>query len=100
MPITGNLYDFTDENISASPAVPGVYALYYGNGECVYIGSATVSIKSRLQVHKRGDEGRCTQVSSHYKREPHDDPLGRERYLLREYYQQHSSLPRCNTVMP
>ena len=99
MPISGDSYPFTQGNVDKAPAVPGVYALYDGL-ETIYIGSAQVSIRSRLQAHKRGDEGRCTQTATRYKREPNNSPLARERQLLTEFVQQYGRLPRCNDVRP
>lgn len=43
MPIIGDEYGFTQENVNKSPNQPGVYALYQ-NGELIYYGSATVQI--------------------------------------------------------
>lgn len=48
-------YEFTSKNVDNSPDKPGVYALYYGD-EIIYYGRAqgdTVTIRSRLQSHKR-----------------------------------------------
>ena len=100
MPINQQLRDFTDDNISKAPASPGVYGLYYTSGECVYYGSATISIRARLQAHKRGDEGECTRIASFYNWELSNTPLARERQLLREFQQQYGRLPACNDVIP
>lgn len=99
MPIGGDLYPFTDANIKFSPDQPGVYALYE-NGPLIYIGHSTTSIRSRLQDHKAGREGGCTQVASDYKREVTSRPAARERELLDEYYRQYGRLPKCNDVRP
>ena len=97
MPIRGNKYRFTDKNISNSPTDIGVYVLYE-HRELIYIGKGDGmnGIKSRLRAHKRGDEGRCTQRATSYRRERHRDPSAREVYLLEEFYKRHSRLPRCN----
>ena len=97
MPIRGKLRRFTDKNISNSPRDIGVYVLYE-RGELIYIGKGDGEngIRSRLQSHKRGDEGRCTQRATSYKRERSKKPLARETYLLKEYYKKHGKLPRCN----
>jgi len=101
MPITGEKYPFTDDNISKSPQANGVYALY-DDGTTIYIGRASGdnTIRSRLQAHKRGDEGKCTQGASDYKREVTSTPITRERELLEEYKKAHEKLPRCNEVTP
>jgi hypothetical protein len=97
MPIRGKLYRFTDTNISNSPTDIGVYALYE-RGELIYIGKGDGKggIRSRLRSHKRGDEGRCTQRATSYRRERCSDPSAREVYLQEEYLKRYGRLPRCN----
>ena len=101
MPISGDKYSFTDENISKSPTDIGVYALY-DDAETIYIGKAEGEngIRERLQAHKRGDEGSCTQNASDYRREVCSNPSSREKELMQEYYDTNGRLPRCNDVMP
>ena len=102
MPISGDIYAFTLENIDKSPVSHGVYALY-SNGATTYIGRASgtgVTIRSRLRSHKRGDEGSCTKVATDYRREVTEAPVSRERELLTEYVSSYGRLPRCNDVMP
>ena len=96
MPIRGNLHRSTGSNISNSPRDIGVYALY--RRELIYIGRADGQggIRSRLQAHRRGDEGRCTQRANSYRCERHRDPSAREAYLLEEFYERYGRLPRCN----
>ena len=67
MAISGKEYPFTQENVDQSPTDDGVYALY-DEGVTIYIGKGdgTNGIRARLQAHKRGDEGKCTQGASHY----------------------------------
>jgi hypothetical protein len=97
MPVSGDLYTFNDENISRSPTGIGVYALYEGK-ELSYIGKAEGQggIRERLQAHKRGDAGPCTQVATAYRRELHHNPSAREIDLLEEYKRTYGKLPRCN----
>lgn len=67
MPIVGDRYAFTKENVDKSPDEKGVYALYDGD-VLIYYGRASgdsVTIRTRLQSHQRGDEGRCTQSATH-----------------------------------
>ena len=101
MAIAGDKYDFTQENVDKSPTKTGVYALYDGN-LTIYIGraSGTDTIRARLQSHKRGDEGSCTQKATDYRREECTTPVSREKELLDEYKQNYGKLPRCNEVMP
>lgn len=97
MPICGNKHRFTDTSISDSPTDIGVYVLYE-HLELIYVGKGDGEggIKSRLQSHKRGDEGKCTKAATSYKAERDKNPSARERYLLKEYFQKHKRLPRCN----
>jgi excinuclease UvrABC nuclease subunit len=102
MPITGDVYEFTEVNVNNAPNTAGVYALY-DNGTTTYIGRAQggyTTIRTRLQSHKSGREGRCTQAATHYKRETCSNPVTREKELLQEYVNTHGKLPRCNNVMP
>ena len=98
MPINSDKYPATDDNINKSPESAGVYALYEGE-LLIYYGRAqggSVTIRSRLQSHKRGDEGRCTQAMTHYAREVCSNPVTREVELLNEYKAIYGRLPRCN----
>ena len=101
MPIAGNDYPFTQNNVDKSPADDGVYALYDGT-ITIYIGKGdgVNGIRARLQAHKRGDEGSCTQGASHYRRVVCSNPITREQELLQEYKNANGVLPRCNDVMP
>jgi excinuclease UvrABC nuclease subunit len=101
MAISGDKYPFTKENIDKSPEDQGVYALY-DNDVTIYIGKASQdnTIRKRLQAHKRGDEGRCTQSATHYRRKITRYPTTREQELLKEYIQTYGKLPHCNEVMP
>lgn len=98
MPISGNSYAFTKENVDKAPAKHGVYQLEQG-GNVTYVGRAagdSVTIRSRLQSHQRGDEGPCTKAAARYKREVTDRPVAREKELLEEFRRQHGRFPRCN----
>lgn len=101
MPISGEKYPFSQENVDKSPTGAGVYALYDGE-TTIYMGrgDGENGIRARLQAHKRGDEGKCTQGASHYRREVCNNPVTRERELLQEYMDANGVLPRCNDVMP
>ena len=98
MPITGDKYPFTEENVNKAPAEHGVYQLYDGD-VTIYIGRASgegVTIRSRLQSHYRGDEGPCTEAATHYRREVISRPIARESELLDKYEEKYGELPRCN----
>ena len=95
MPIIGQLLEFTDYNISLAPDQMGVYALYQ-DGELIYYGMATTSIRDRLRSHKRGTEGPCTMAATHFNTEVTSRPKERERELLEEFQRQYGRMPRCN----
>lgn len=93
---------FTTENVNRAPQSHGVYQLFDGD-ITIYIGRATgkgVTIRSRLQDHKLGREGLCTQRATHYRREATSPPVARENELLEKFYNRYGQLPRCNDVMP
>ena len=99
MPVAGKTYDFSQENVNKAPERPGVYGLLDGD-ELIYYGSATKSMRDRLQSHYNGDEGPCTQGATSYKREECSNGLSRERELLQAYQNQNRRLPRCNDLIP
>ncbi len=98
MPISGDRYAFTKENVNQAPDVHGVYELY-DNSELIYIGRAAgdgVTIRNRLQRHLSGQEGPCTKGATAYRREENTAPISREKELLTAYEKQYGRLPRCN----
>lgn len=99
MPIGGKMYSFSEENVNGAPDTAGVYALFL-NQRLTYIGKSDSSIRSRLQRHFAGLEGRCTQAATHYMREVTFFASLRERELLQEYVRLNGRLPACNNVMP
>jgi len=90
MPISGPTYDFNWSNVNNAPAKHGVYILYQ-RGRVTFIGRATepgVSLRSRLQAHKRGDLGKSTQEAAAFQSEATDNSVTaaeRERQLLWDY---------------
>lgn len=100
MLIQGETYRFNDDNIDHAPKVSGVYILYNGP-QIIFIGKATgtKTIRSKLQAHRRGDEGPCTKHATHYRRELTPSPVSRERDLIREYASMYGRLPSCNQAM-
>lgn len=101
MAFSGDKYDFTQDNVDKSPTGKGVYALYDGS-VTIYIGKGAGEngIRERLQAHKRGDEGSCTQNASDYRREVCSNPATRETQELEAYKEANDKLPRCNDVIP
>ena len=98
MSITGTKCQFTDNNISLVPDAAGVYGLLEGD-LLIYYGSSETSIKSRLQRHKDGKEGRCTQAATHLTYELTSEPDARETDLLEAHKRVYGKLPRCNDVL-
>jgi hypothetical protein len=102
MPIANEKQSFNDWNIASAPGQNGVYALWDNFG-VIYYGSssgATSTIRERLQAHKAGRHGPCTQNATHFQAEVCLYPLAREKQLLDEHERQFGRLPRCNDVMP
>lgn len=99
MPIKGDRYTFSKENVNKSPDEHGVYALYDGD-ELIYYGRVQgkgVTIRSRLQCHLNGDEGSCTQRATGYMRERTERAAEREAELLAEFRRNNKGKqPRCN----
>lgn len=92
------MYPFNQAYVNAMPAARGVYTLYQ-LAELIYIGRASgegVTIRSRLQSHLNGTEGRCTQMADQFSIEVCNNPIQREKELLEWYHRQYGRLPRCN----
>lgn len=82
-----------------APDCKGVYFLFE-SGVLVYIGRAagdTVTIRSRLYSHVRGDEGPCTKRATAFDFEATEYPYTREKELLESYQAHYGRLPRCNS---
>jgi len=103
MPITGDSYAFTKDNVDASPDAHGVYALYDGD-VLIYYGRAAgtgVTIRSRLQRHFAGTDGPCTKKATCYRREQTENAAVREAELVEEYKKANKGKkPRCNEMTP
>lgn len=98
MPIQGELYPINEKNLSSAPDSGGVYALYVGN-DLIYYGRSkggTTSIRSRLNDHASGRDGKCTQQATHYRREVTASATSREVALLEDFKRATGRLPRCN----
>jgi excinuclease UvrABC nuclease subunit len=98
--IQGQRSQFNDENIAHAPKCSGVYVLYNGP-RIIFIGKATgmSNLRSKLQSHKRGDEGNCTRHATHFCCELTPSTANRERDLLQEYKSVYGRLPACNEMM-
>ncbi len=94
---------FTDANVALSPQANGVYRLYR-NGTLIYIGKAdgTLStIRTRLQAHRRGDEGQCTKSATEFDYEISTNSEADEAVLLINYSAANNGkLPECNEICP
>lgn len=96
MAILGVSQSFATGAVSKAPETPGVYQCVSGN-MTTYIGAAgPEGIRRNLMEHYSGKRGTCTQISTSFICEEHDDPEARCKELLAEYVAQHGSLPRCN----
>lgn len=96
--INSETYAFTDNNLSQTLDTKGVYELIE-HGETIYFGRAmggSVTIKTRLQAHKRGSEGPGTQRATHYRRMECADPAAMEVQLLTAFRARYGRLPREN----
>lgn len=98
MPIVGDRYAFTKEDVDKSPDEKGVYALYDGN-VLIYYGRAS---GTRLRL---GRASKATSVATKavahnrrrtYRREVNSRPVAREAELLAEFEKTYGRLPRCN----
>ncbi len=87
---------FTKSNVEQyAPDSKGDYYLYEGT-TCTYIGSSTVSRRSRLLDHHGGKEGACTKGATRFGSEYSSTPKTTERAQLRAFKQEHGKLPKCN----
>lgn len=98
MPIEGQLLVFNKVNVDKAPGKPGVCGLYRGT-TLIYIGSATKSVRTRLQCHLRGDEGPCTQRATAFVVQLSGAPVDLESALLIEFAMAHGRTPQCNEKM-
>ena len=101
MPIGGDIYPWTEDNVNAVRQQAGVYALYDGNQVLIYIGSSN-NIRERFQGYWNSnfEEDSCKRDTRYYRREYIDSYEHRETELLQEYRIRHGRLPRCNERIP
>ena len=92
---------FTDNEIGKAPILDGVYGLYDGS-DTIYFGKSEGErgIRSRLEWHKAGHGGSCTQKATSFNCETCFNPSQREAELLAKYKGLYDKLPRCNDVTP
>ncbi len=92
----GAQQSFTTGTVNKSPEGPGVYLCMSG-GNTIYIGwTGPEGIRKNLLEHYSGKRGTCTQISTNFLCEEHDEPEARCKELLEEHKQAHGALPRCN----
>ena len=86
--ISGNRYEFHQQNVDGSPNADGVYGLVRGETK-IYVGGG--NIRNGLQSHYRGDNP-CIKLEkpSHYYRQARSDWKNREKELIEAYD------PTCN----
>ncbi len=92
---------FTDSEIEKAPILDGVYGLYDGS-EAIYYGKGEgkEGIRVRLEWHKAGHGGSCTQKATAFNYETCFNPSQRETELLAEHKRLYGKLPRCNDITP
>ncbi len=96
MSMLGAQQSFTTGTVNKTPVGPGVYQCLSGSNT-IYIGwTGPEGIRKKLLEHYSGKLGTCTQISTSFLCEEHDDPEARAKELLQEYKDTHGSLPRCN----
>jgi hypothetical protein len=100
MPIGGRFFSFSKNSVDGAPDKHGVYALYEGD-VLIYYGRADgtdVSVRSRLQSHFAGRQGRCTLAATLFRYEITESAAKREEELLGKYKIQNlGALPHCLT---
>lgn len=81
--ISGNRYEFHQQNVDGSPNADGVYGLVRGETK-IYVGGG--NIRNGLQSHYRGDNP-CIKLEkpSHYYRQARSDWKNREKELVEAY---------------
>jgi len=99
--IDSSFHQFTDDEIDKAPILDGVYGLY-DRSDVIYFGKGEGEngIRNRLERHKAGYEGTCTQKATSFNYETCFNPSQREAELLNEYKKLYGKLPRCNDITP
>ena len=101
-------YRYPDD-VDRAPEVNGVYMIFDGNDNCIYVGKSdadTTSIRSRLRAHINGDENtKCINESNpasfSFLEERHvlrGDISGLEAVLIKDYKESGQAI--CNDVVP
>ena len=100
MPITHRGQPFETGAISKTPIGPGVFSCIC-SGQTIYIGWAgREGIQNKIREHYTGKHGTCTQISTGFTCEEHDEPEARCQELLDEYKAEHGRVPRGNVNAP
>ena len=96
MAILGAQQSFHTGSVNKAPEGPGVYQCLSG-ASTIFIGwTGPEGIRKNLLEHYSGKRGTCTQISTSFLCEEHDEPEARAKELLEEYRAINGSLPRCN----
>ncbi len=98
MPIYGDRQVFNEVSINNAPEAHGVYGLY-NDTETIYFGQVSeegITLRSRLQQHKAGEEGDCTQNATVFRVEVTGVTIPRLEELLEEFKGLNGGLPPCN----
>ena len=90
--------EFTSREIENAPAEPGIYRFQCGD-LVTYYGQAETSIRHRLEDHRAGYDGSCTQGSKRFAYLLTDNPMTAEQDALRAHEQRYGELPECNAGM-
>jgi hypothetical protein len=85
--------------VAGIPDEPGVYWLFR-SGTLLFVGPARRSLRARVQAHRRGEQGPCTQHADEFAYETTARPTNRARAILNVYEARTGRLPRCNDRLP
>ena len=100
MPIINSGKPFATGAIGQIPVGPGVFECIC-NGTTIYIGWAgREGLQNKIREHYSGKHGSCTQISTGFTCEEHEDPESRCRELLAEYTAEYGRVPRGNVHAP
>jgi excinuclease UvrABC nuclease subunit len=97
MVIEGDFFGWTEKNVDNISANPGVYELYDGENNLIYIGQSK-DLYERFKGYWDSNFGDdiCKRATKKYKREFTPHPKEREKELLVEYRNKTAKLPKCN----
>jgi len=91
---------FSEANVAAAPASPGVYFLSRGY-RVIFIGMAIdgTTIREQLLRHLRGEAGPCTRAASEFEYDSSPNPRALYHFYLDNYgWRTGGLLPECNGI--